>query len=76
MRGFFYFNIINVVKLEQIAVDSIDPIEKVVLPQKTAESQREADRSLTMLRLGRFCRANYSPLLQSPIIQRLCKHLP
>lgn len=44
MRGFFYFNIINVVKLEQIAVDSIDPIQKVVLPQKTAELQHEVDK--------------------------------
>jgi hypothetical protein len=44
IRGFFYFNIINVVKLEQIAVDSIDPIQKVVLPQKAAELQHEVDK--------------------------------
>ncbi len=44
MRGFFYFNVINVVKMEQIVVDSMDPIQKVILPQKTDELQHEVDK--------------------------------
>jgi hypothetical protein len=43
MRGFVYFNAINTVKLEQEIVDSIDLTQKVVLPQKLAEFQREED---------------------------------
>jgi hypothetical protein len=43
MRGFFYFNIVNVVRLDQMIVDSIDLSQRVVLPQKTAEFQREID---------------------------------
>ena len=44
MRGFFYFSIINVVKMDQIVVDSLDPSQKVVSLQKMAEFQREDDK--------------------------------
>ena len=44
MRGFFYFNIINVVKMDQIVVDGIDPSQKIVSLQKMAEFQREDDK--------------------------------
>jgi hypothetical protein len=43
MRGFFYFNVVNTVKPEQEVVDSIDLTQKIVLPQKLAELQREED---------------------------------
>jgi hypothetical protein len=46
MRGFFYFNAINAVKLDQGVVDSIDVAQNVVLPQKLVEFQREADNAL------------------------------
>jgi hypothetical protein len=44
MRGFFYFSIINVVKIDQIVVDGIDPSQKVVSLQKMGEFQREDDK--------------------------------
>jgi hypothetical protein len=44
MRGFFYFSIINVVKIDQIVVDSIDPSQKIVSLPKMAEFQREDDK--------------------------------
>ena len=44
MRGFFYFSIINVVKMDQIVVDSIDPSQKIVSLPKMAEFQREDDK--------------------------------
>jgi hypothetical protein len=44
MRGFFYFNIINAVKIDQIVVDSIDPSQKIVSLPKMAEFQREDDK--------------------------------
>jgi hypothetical protein len=44
MRGFFYFSIINFVKIDQIVVDSLDPSQKVVSLQKMAEFQREDDK--------------------------------
>jgi hypothetical protein len=43
MRGFFYFNVVNAVKMDQMIIDSIDLSQRVVLPQKTAEFQREMD---------------------------------
>jgi hypothetical protein len=43
MRGFFYFNAVNAVKMEQGVVDSIDVAQNIVLPQKLAEFQREVD---------------------------------
>ena len=43
MRGFFYFNAINAVRMEQGVVDSIDVTHNIVFPQKLAEVQRETD---------------------------------
>ncbi len=43
MRGFFYFNAINAVRMEQGVVDSIDVTQNIVLPQKLAKVQREED---------------------------------
>ena len=44
MRGFFYFSIINVVKTDELIVDSIDPSQKIVWPQKTAKFQYEVGK--------------------------------
>jgi hypothetical protein len=43
MRGFFYFNIINVVEMDQMIIDSIDVAQKVVSPQKATAFQREVN---------------------------------
>jgi hypothetical protein len=44
LQGFFYFNIINIVKLDQIVVDSINPSQKIISPSKMAEFQHEYDK--------------------------------
>jgi hypothetical protein len=43
LRGFFYFNVVNAIKMEQMIFDSIDIPQKVVLPQKTSEFQYEVE---------------------------------
>ncbi len=43
MRGFFYFNIINVARTDQMIIDSIDPSKKIVSPEKAAVFQREME---------------------------------
>jgi len=40
MRGFVYFNMINVAKIEQMEVDCIDPGRKIVLMEKMREFER------------------------------------
>ena len=44
MRGFFYFNVVNAVKMEQMVIDSMDLSQKIVSPKKLAEFQREEDK--------------------------------
>ncbi len=43
MRAFFDLNMVNVAAMEQPVFESIDPVQKVVLPQKLTEFQREED---------------------------------
>jgi len=42
-RGFFYLNIYNVVRMEQLAVDGIDPAARVVQPQRLTEFQNAVE---------------------------------
>jgi hypothetical protein len=43
MRAFFDLNMVNVAAMEQPVFESIDPVQKVVSPQKLTEFQREED---------------------------------
>jgi hypothetical protein len=43
LRGFYYFNIINVVKMQQPLIDGIDLKQNILQLQKFAEFQREED---------------------------------
>lgn len=40
LRGFYDFNMVNVAKLNQLAIESIDPVQKIIFVEKTAEFQR------------------------------------
>jgi hypothetical protein len=43
LKGLFYLNVVTVVQMDQKVIDSIDPVQKIVLPEKIAEHQREVD---------------------------------
>jgi hypothetical protein len=43
MHGFFCFNILNAVRLDQMIVDCINPEQNIVYPQKLAEFHKELD---------------------------------
>lgn len=43
LKGFFYLNMVTVAELDQAAIESIDPIRKIVLPKKVIEVQRKVE---------------------------------
>jgi hypothetical protein len=43
LKGLFILNAVTVIEMEQKIIDSIDPVQKMVSPQKMAEFQREEE---------------------------------
>jgi hypothetical protein len=43
LRGIFDLNMVNVAKLNQMAIDSVNPAERIILKEKMAEFQRAQD---------------------------------
>lgn len=44
LKGFFLLNMVTIVELDQKAIESVNPVQRIVLPEKMADFQREEDK--------------------------------